>query len=326
MAFDYVLDRIRDAEFSTFPFKHLEIDGLFSEQDFAEITSAPEICLGGYPSDESMFDGLFAAGYKAIDFPGCITNHKSYVKWHASRGPIGKYNLDTCEGFGVTLRLQDPVTPVIHDLMGLLSSDAWRRVLADKFDIDIDRAVHDCGVQKYLDGYEISPHPDTRAKALTYMVNINPNEKSENLDHHTRYLTLKDEYSYISHYWHGNETVERCWVPWSWCDVQKQQLRNNSIVIFAPNDDSFHAVRARYDHLEGQRTQIYGNFWRRDVDARAPPHWRQLVIGPEARAPGSRGLVKALTPRSLRVAIGAYRRRGARAADHVTMADRLKMD
>lgn len=31
--------------------------------------------------------------------------------------------------------------------------------------------------------------------------------------------------------------------------------------FFSPSDDTLHAVKARYDHLVAQRTQMYGNLW-----------------------------------------------------------------
>jgi len=55
--------------------------------------------------------------------------------------------------------------------------------------------------------------------------------------------------------------MERCWVPWDWCTTVKQQTQNNSIVILSPSFDTIHAVKASYCHLEGQRTQLYGNLW-----------------------------------------------------------------
>ena len=38
-----------------------------------------------------------------------------------------------------------------------------------KFNINTDSYRSDIGIQKFLDGYEISPHPDIRSKAITFM-------------------------------------------------------------------------------------------------------------------------------------------------------------
>ena len=97
------------------------------------------------------------------------------------------------------------------------------------------------------------------------MVNINNSQKSEEKNHHTHYMTFKDEKAYVSDFWKYNVDVERCWVPWDWCDTAKQQKKNNSIVIFAPSNDTLHAIKADYDHYSSQRTQLYGNLWYQDV-------------------------------------------------------------
>jgi hypothetical protein len=115
-----------------------------------------------------------------------------------------------------------------------------------------------------LDEYEISPHPDLRKKALTYMLNINPSSSAKAADHHTQYLRLSPERMYVQEYRRGNPTVERCWVPWDWCVKEKEQREDNSIVIFAPSFDTLHAVKARYNHFEYQRTQVYGNLWHKE--------------------------------------------------------------
>ncbi|MGD0731415.1 MAG: hypothetical protein ABR956_09120, partial [Terracidiphilus sp.] len=140
---------------------------------------------------------------------------------------------------------------------------------------------YDAGIQKYLDGYEISPHPDIRAKALTYMININPGTNSENREHHTNYLKFRDEFKYVQSYWEGHPNQDRCWVPWEWCDVVKVQRENNSMVIFSPDNTTLHAVKARYDHLSSQRTQLYGNLWynwfrKREFDY--TPKWEEFQI------------------------------------------------
>lgn len=257
--FGYLIDKIQAADFTQEPFKHLYLDDFFSPADFAEITAQPEIAVAEASDDLDLFDTLFSSGYRIIPFPGCITNKSTYLKWHNGRG--GSDHHSACEGFGMTLRLTDPQSDLLRELSDFLGSEAFNTAIADKFGVDMTGCSIDGGIQKYLDGYEISPHPDIRRKALTFMVNINPHEGSESLDHHTHYLKLRPEYSYVQTCWEGNSDIERCWVPWDWCDTQKQQTRNNSIVIFSPSNRSLHAVRAKYDHLKGQRTQLYGNIW-----------------------------------------------------------------
>src|SRR6187455_2316453 len=188
MRFSYLLDKIDAAKLDTVPFRHVEIDGLFSDDDFAAITHAPEIKLKGQASDADLFDALFQAGYKIIEFPGCITDREAYIKWHRAKSPKEEHIHSASEGFGMTLRLVAPNSGTIAELVEFLNSDEFQATLLRKFGVDRGELIYDAGIQKYLDGYEISPHPDIRKKALTYMININPAPQSESIDHHTHYL------------------------------------------------------------------------------------------------------------------------------------------
>lgn len=281
MTFAYLLDKIRDAAWLEEPFRHIEIDNLFSADHFAEITAAREIALRPAADDRALFGALFDAGYKIIDFPGCITDREAYMQWHSDKSLRHNFSNSSCEGFGMTLRLLQPATPIIAELNTFLKSQELWIVLARKFGLGPKGATFsvDVGIQKYLDGYEISPHPDIRRKALTFMVNINPSHGAEDEDHHTHYLRFKKEYRYVQAYWEGNPDKDRCWVPWAWCETAKVQRKNNSIVIFSPGDHTLHAVKASYDHLPSQRTQLYGNLWYRNVQPTVTPAWENFVVG-----------------------------------------------
>jgi hypothetical protein len=278
MSFAYLIERIRRAEMISDPFRHVYIGNFLNDDHFAEITRAKEIDISDLDSDNALFDRLFENGYKIIDFPGCITDWKEYVRWHADPAQGHDKNNSACEGFGVTLRLMNPGTPILRDLIAFLESGDFQAALAAKFDLDPDTVFYDCGLQKHLDGYEISPHPDIRKKAATYMVNINPRPDSEECNHHTHYLRLRDQRRYVQAFWEGNTDLDRCWVPWDWCDTVKTQPKNNSIVLFSPADDTMHAVKAKYDHLKGQRTQLYGNLWYRDAPHTRKPEWTDLDV------------------------------------------------
>ncbi|MEU0466608.1 hypothetical protein ABZ215_21610 [Amycolatopsis sp. NPDC006131] len=134
----------------------------------------------------------------------------------------------------------------------------------------------DAGVQKCLRGYDISPQPDIRSKALTYMLNLNPSVESEQMNHHTHYMKLRDQWWFIGEFWRYNQDVERCWLLWGWCETVKQQTHNNSIVIFKPADDTFHAVKADYDHLLSRRTQAYGNLWYGEAWRQSELEWVEI--------------------------------------------------
>ena len=175
----------------------------------------------------------------------------------------------------MVMRLR-PRSDLLKELDKFLNSTQFNRAVAEKLNVDFDLCDVDCGIQKYFDGYEISPHPDTRRKASTYMININPHEDSANIDYHTHYLKFKDKWSHIGEFWKTTPQADRDWVPWDWCDTAKTQFENNSIVLFSPSDDTLHAVRANYDHLETQRTQLYGNLWFESSGCSYTPSWEQM--------------------------------------------------
>lgn len=270
MKLNYLLEKIKNAKFSDFPFKHIYIENFFDENDFQDIIKSSDISFLGIQNDETLIQSLIDGGYKIIKFPGCITNLNDYLKWRNNKDFNGENNFlhTACEGFGMTLRLFDPIDSVISDIKSFIDSPEFNQTIAEKFSINFNECSVDTGIQKYLDGYEISPHPDIRRKAATFMVNINPTQESEQLDHHTHYLKFKESHMYVQKFWEGNPNVERTWVPWNWCNTEFQQKKNNSIVIFTPGNDTMHGVKANYNHLLTQRTQLYGNIWydKSDID------------------------------------------------------------
>ena len=276
MNFEYLIEKIKKCKFKKKPFKHIYIEGFFNKIDFEKITSDPEIKLKQCSDDEELFSELFKNNYKVIDFPACTTDYKEYIKKHSKGIPLKHYN-DTCETEGVTLRL-DPKSEILSLLNDFITSEKFNRAIAEKFDINLSACKIDGGIQKYLDGYEISPHPDIRKKAATYMVNINPSDENERLNHHTHYLKLKSKYEYVREFWKGNKDAERLWVPWDWCTTEFIQTKNNSIVIFSPSDDTMHGVKANYKHYSTQRTQLYGNLWYLKNDTVYAPKWEQFVV------------------------------------------------
>lgn len=182
------------------------------------------------------------------------------------------------EGFGLVYRLYQIQSEILLELNEFLQSQAFKLAIAAKFEISLDDCIYDGGIQKYLDGYEISPHPDTKKKAATFMVNINPGHFSESQNFHNQYLRLRPEYDYVSSFWEANHEVDRCWIPWTWAEAKFHQRKNNSIVLFAPSAETIHAVKADYDHLVAQRTQLYGNLWFKESSAKSMPSWEQLDI------------------------------------------------
>lgn len=258
--FNYLIGTISTAEFTQQSFRHVEIRDFLNPEDFREVVSCPKVAVPEASDDADLLAKLFERGFRIIPFPGSSASRQEYLDWHAEHIAGHRYH-PTCERFGVTLRLMESASAILRELNRFLLSDEFIKVFAERFDIPLDSFVFDCGIQKYLDGYEISPHPDIRAKAFTFMADINSNPRSEKENHHTHYMRFIPERRYIQSFWEGNPQIQRCWVPWDWCETGAVQRENNSIVIFAPGNDTLHAVMAEYSHLAHQRTQIYGNLW-----------------------------------------------------------------
>ena len=275
--------KIKDTPFTIDPFDHVYIENFLPEEIFKEIINTTELNLEPEQTTEKLYKSLIENGYKEISFPGCTTSIKDYISWE--RGCKGFANVDTCEGFGMAFRLKQIHSSAMHDLHAAVSSRDFQHALQEKFNIETSHVKYDYGFQKYLNGYEISPHPDIRKKALTFMLNINPTRISEELNYHTSYLSFKDPYKYIQEFWKHNRNCDRCWVPWDWCNIKSRQVRNNSIVIFKPDCNTLHGVKASYNHLETQRTQLYGNIWYdssfvdyKYYDELPVPPWQSLKI------------------------------------------------
>lgn len=303
--FQYLLEKLRDAEFLEEPFRHIYIENFFSEVHFDSIINAPELEAPKASSDEELFHGLVQKGFKPIEFPGCVSDIKKYASWRKNR-----YVLDhnpACEGVGMALRLYKMQSNVLKELNSFIASRQFNEAVAKKLGVTFEDCVTDGGIQKYLDGYEISPHPDVRRKAATYMVNVNSSPASESLTFHTHYLRFKPEREYVQRFWQGNPDIDRAWVPWEWADTVKLQTANNSIVLFSPADDTLHAVKAEYDHFLTQRTQLYGNLWLRNVPVSGSREWEQLDIlgGVRKRSMTTKSWLRAALPRSARGVIKA---------------------
>src|SRR5271163_1259148 len=189
--FNYIAERISDAEFDTEPFRHLFIRDLLTEIDFKEVTQSEDVLLPAVSTVTELFDQLERVGYEVIEAPGCTTSRPEYERWlEKSQRPTMTH--DACEGEGMTLRLRKPRNDAVQALDQFFKSQQLHDVLVEKFGLSEPTNL-DAGLQKYLHGYEISPHPDNRQKALTWMLNLNPQSDSEDLEIHTHFLRLRPE-------------------------------------------------------------------------------------------------------------------------------------
>jgi len=280
--FNYIIDKIQNASFEKVPFKHIYLENFLSDEHFNHIINSKQIKLKEFKSTEEMIEHISAKKYKPVTFPGCTSDIQKYLQWYNSNRTTS-FKDQLLEGIGISFRMYEYEDTLLKELVEFLNSDKFHYAIKEKFE-KVNPTRVETAIQKYLHGYEISPHPDIRKKCMTYMVNINPSENSEDLNIHTHYLKFKKDYEKIYDYWKSNEDVDRCWVPWDWCETVYRQTKNNSIVMFAPDNDTMHAVKADYDHLKTQRTQIYGNLWYepykaivKDKSKVNPKNWKELI-------------------------------------------------
>lgn len=138
--------------------------------------------------------------------PGCITSIDEYLEFIESpsrtinKRLVKDYGKGIIESYGMSLYLKEHKSTAVKSLMEFIKGEQFKSCLEEKFALERETYL-DTGIQKYLSGYEISPHPDARRKALTYMLNINTSALSEAMEIHTRLMTLKDEYKYLYDLW-----------------------------------------------------------------------------------------------------------------------------
>jgi hypothetical protein len=258
--FMYLQEKILDSQFSDLPFKHIYIENFLSTDHLNLLINYKKIQLSIQDTTEALINSLLDNGYEVQNFPGCTTSINEYLEWYNNRKKDRFHNDSIVEGFGMAFRLTKIDCLEIQKLIDFLNSEVFHLSLKNKFNLDESTKIS-TGIQKYLSGYEISPHPDIRSKALTYLVNINTIEDLEFLDIHTHLLRFKNDKKHLYDFWQDTPNIDRCWVPWSWCDTAKIISKNNSLIMFSPSNDTLHGVKLNYNHLKFQRTQLYGNLW-----------------------------------------------------------------
>lgn len=265
MSFNYIIEKIKDAPFETEPFKHLLINKFFKDEHFKQIITDTQIKRPIADNTRNLIDDLISNGYQIQPFAGSVMSVDDYIEFLDDRSKFNPKLLkgqgtSILSGYGMTMRLSDINSTFLAELYEFLNSNEFVSCLLEKFKIDGGVRV-ETAYQKNLTGYNLSPHPDMRDKALTYMANIYTEKESSKQNFHTHFMKFKPEYRYIYDFWKYNDNIERCWVPWEWCETYSLTSENNAISIFKPEHDTLHAVDINYDHLHEQRNQVYGNLW-----------------------------------------------------------------
>jgi hypothetical protein len=155
--FAYIADKIVTAQFEEQPFRHLYIEDLFNYEDFLGIINSREVNIAPVKSDEELITALHQNNFKEIEFPGTTTDLNAYLKWHANPDAEGHSNQATCEGVGVTMRLQAvQKDTLLAEACEFFESDLFWKTVTDKFGLQLARVRKDVGIQKYLDGSLVS--------------------------------------------------------------------------------------------------------------------------------------------------------------------------
>jgi len=274
--FQYIIDRICDAEIIKKPFPHLEINDILSPEQFQIIIGDNQIHFTKQTDNDALYKTLLENNYNIQDFPGCVGKWEQYIEYLEGK-KLAPAACAPVETIGITFRLHKYRNNFIQRLVKFMNGQDFHNAIKTKFSISEPTNIISA-IQKNLSGYEISPHPDSNWKALTYLININKDSSIEEQDCHTHLLEFKDEYKYITDFWQNNPHVNRCWVPWNMCNTVKKIKRNNTMVIFQPasNPPTLHAVKMDYDHLKFQRTQIYGNLMYRTSNHTVRKYWNQI--------------------------------------------------
>lgn len=247
MKLNYLLDKIQQADIQDKPFPHLEIKDFLQPAHLVLFTDNDQIHFPPVQNISQLTIELAKRNYKVQGFPGCTTKLKEYLYGV----PKGK----TVEGWGICYRLFKYKNSLLQKLMSFLNSEEWHNAIKRKFSIVADTTCFSA-IQKQLTGYEISPHPDIRAKCVTYLLNVN---SAAYTGGDTSLFRFKREHRHVYDFWGKNEHLNRFWVPWDWCTAVKTIKENNTLLLFPTSNYSLHGIKLNYDHLIAQRTQIYGN-------------------------------------------------------------------
>jgi hypothetical protein len=272
--FNYIIEKIQAADFIFKPFRHLYVENLLNQEHFDLFEKNPQINFAEFDITEELIQHLLENDYVIQKFPGCTESIDEYLKYLKS----GDWPVDTqrLEAFGLAFRLKEIKNPVLQELVEFLNSPTFQSALMEKFSITRPNKI-ETAIQKYLTGYEISPHPDVRGKCLTYLVNTNTTELAEqDKTIHTHLLKFKTDKAFVADFWRDFPEYNTDWVPWDWCESKKIISTNNSLVMFAPSFDTLHAIKLKYDHCKFQRTQLYGNLWYTDTVKVKKLKWNEI--------------------------------------------------
>jgi len=232
---EYILTKIENAEIIVKPFPHIIIHNFIEDDDLKNIIENIEI------------DNLNEIGkkYKQVKYPGAKKTNEDLT------------NRPT--GIGLVYALKKEYWKNNIKLKIILDSEEFKQALFKKLNIpkNID-GWNVYQINKDLNGYEISPHPDITGKVITYQLNLSNTDALDNYDLGTRFHSIKPQcLKFIKEL---SKKKPRPWGKWDWFDKGKSiPYKQNTFMAFAPSDTSYHSVKLEnYPQEKYQRTMLRG--------------------------------------------------------------------
>lgn len=232
---NYLINKIKNAKIIYEPFPHIIINNFIEENDLKNILDNIEI--------NNLKD--INEKYTMVHYPGAkITNDLLTTR------PTG---------IGLVYALKEEYLKNNIKLNTFLDSNDFKQILMEKLNIpkNID-GWNVYQINKDLNGYEISPHPDITGKVITYQLNLTNTNILDDYDLSTKFHTIKPECEkYIKEL---TIKKDRPWGKWEWFDKGKKiPYKQNTFMAFAPSDISYHSVKLEnYPQEKYQRTMLRG--------------------------------------------------------------------
>lgn len=232
---DCIIKKIEEAEIIVKPFPHIVISNFLEDDDLIDILDNIDI------DNLNVIDKK----YKLVQYPGAKTTTEELTKRPT--------------GVGLVYALKEEYSKNNIKLNTILDSDEFKQTLMKKLNIptNID-GWNVYQINKDLNGYEISPHPDITGKVITYQLNLSNTDILNNFDLGTKFHIIKPEYlKYINEL---SKQRKRPWGKWEWFNEGKSiPYQKNTFMAFAPSDISYHSVKLEnYPQQKHQRTMLRG--------------------------------------------------------------------
>lgn len=233
---EYLLNKINNVNVIQEPFPHIIISNFFNDDDLNNILN--NININKLSDINSKYEKTY--------YPGAINKKINLLK-----RPSGK---------GLVYSLKRNILQNNSSLIYFLDSDKLKEVLFNKFNKKNIDGWNVYQINKDLNGYEISPHPDVTGKVITYQINLTNTNYLNNYNLSTKLHKIKPEYKNKIEELKKKET--RPWGKWEWFDegIHIPYIKN-TFFAFAPSDNTYHSVKLEnYPQDNFQRTMLRGFF------------------------------------------------------------------